>query len=1001
TACLQGTRTKIIESIIDWGTDISSEQNILWLHGLAGSGKSTISTTVADHFHEIGILGAYVFFDRKFAQESHPTAVIRTLAYQLSLARPGVATAISAIIDITPTISALPIQRQFQQLLLDPLLTEGTIETDKPLILVLDAFDECGTAKEREDLLEQLVERSTRFPRNIRIFITSRPEKDIHDAFELQSHILVQELDITSDANISDISSYFRHRMVRIRKKNISLSLGVDWPGEDGIQKLTERASGLFVWAATASEFLNGHDPRIRLGIILGGEPMREAESALDCLYQTALLSAGSWDDADFVADFRDILGLVLVARTPLSSAAIDALLCTAHGRPSIHTIGRLGCVLSAGPTVRVLHPSFADFLSSRTRCGREIWHIDPPAFHQRLLTQCLKRLDLFLKRNMCNLSLSHDELSASLPEDIAYACVHWIDHLDIICVAPIIDLLVAFLNQHLLHWFESMTILEGARTTTSLLNKLSQDLAELIDDARRLSLWFKEEIEYHPLMIYVTALPFCPVTSSIYKTFHDTHLFPSVVGGYQQSWSPLLHVIDTYRPVLAMAASFDGKLVCGSWNGVFRIGDTSLQGYTDRVNSVALSHDGMRIASGLDDLTIRIWDVTSGVQLLPTLQGHEGRVNSVAYSPDGTRIVSASDDMTVRAWDTSSGKEILPILRGHNGPVNSVAYSPDGAWIVSGSDDTTLRIWNSSLENEALSVLRGHEQSVSSVAVSPDGTKIISGSDDKTIRVWDTHLGVEIIPPLRGHEDRVNSVTFYADGTRIASGSEDETIRIWDISSGVQVLEPLQGHYGGITSVTCISDDTQLVTSSLDGTVRLWDTSAYTTASTASRGHQGAILSVSFSSDGTRIASGSQDKTIRVWDAASSVEIVPVLRGHEDAVCSVSFSTDGTRIVSGSVDTTVRVWNASSGGEAVSVLQGHKASVNSVVFSPNGAHIVSGSDDKTIRVWDTLLGVEVLHELRGHTDVINSVAICPECCSSVISGSDDKTIRLWDLSSG
>ena len=475
TACLQGTRTKIIESIINWGTDISSEQNILWLYGLAGSGKSTISTTVADHFHEIGILGAYIFFDRKFAQESHPTAVIRTLAYQLSLARPGVATAISAIIDITPTISALSIQRQFQQLLLDPLLTEGTIEADKPLILVLDAFDECGTVKEREDLLEQLAERSTKFPRNIRIFITSRPEKDIRDAFELQSHILVQELDVTSDANVSDISSYFRHCMARIRKKNKSLLLGVDWPGEDDIQKLTERASGLFVWASTASEFVNGHDPRIRLGIILGGDPMREAESALDYLYQTALLSAGSWDDADFVADFRDILGLVLVARTPLSSAAIDALLCTAHGRPSIHTIGLLGCVLSAGPTVRVLHPSFADFLSNRTRCGREIWHIDPPAFHERLLRQCLDRLDLFLKRNMCNLSLSHDELSASLPDDIAYACVHWIDHLDMICVAPMADLLVAFLNRHLLHWFESMTILEGARTTVSLLNRLSQ----------------------------------------------------------------------------------------------------------------------------------------------------------------------------------------------------------------------------------------------------------------------------------------------------------------------------------------------------------------------------------------------------------------------------------------------------------------------------------------------------------------------------------------------
>jgi WD40 repeat protein len=37
--------------------------------------------------------------------------------------------------------------------------------------------------------------------------------------------------------------------------------------------------------------------------------------------------------------------------------------------------------------------------------------------------------------------------------------------------------------------------------------------------------------------------------------------------------------------------------------------------------------------------------------------EGHEGHVWSVAYSPDGKQIASGSDDFTVRVWDVSTGE--------------------------------------------------------------------------------------------------------------------------------------------------------------------------------------------------------------------------------------------------------------------------------------------------------------------------------------------------------
>jgi hypothetical protein len=341
-------------------------------------------------------------------------------------------------------------------------------------VFILDALDECGTAEDREVLVEVLAADSVRLPSNVRLIVTSRADVDIRYAFESYSHILTLELDLTSTTSNHDISSYFRHCMTLIRKKK--KRLGMDWPGEDNIHALTARAAGLFIWASTASKFINGHDPQKRLDIILQREIPLEAESALDSLYQTALSSVGMWDDEDFIADFQAIIGMVLVLRNPLSSAAIDGLLDIAEGRLSIETTEQLACVISSSPMVRVIHPSFSDFLLDRSRCGRDIWFFQKSYHNHILALHCLQRLDSALKRNLCSLTLSADLGSETLTEDVSYACLFWIDHLCGINedIQSIVVQLKAFLSRHLLHWFEAISILRRSRDSIVLLAKLS-----------------------------------------------------------------------------------------------------------------------------------------------------------------------------------------------------------------------------------------------------------------------------------------------------------------------------------------------------------------------------------------------------------------------------------------------------------------------------------------------------------------------------------------------
>src|ERR1700737_3960948 len=51
----------LLRSIERWADNLSSNQNVLWLHGLAGVGKSTLSTTLANRLLLAGQLGILCF----------------------------------------------------------------------------------------------------------------------------------------------------------------------------------------------------------------------------------------------------------------------------------------------------------------------------------------------------------------------------------------------------------------------------------------------------------------------------------------------------------------------------------------------------------------------------------------------------------------------------------------------------------------------------------------------------------------------------------------------------------------------------------------------------------------------------------------------------------------------------------------------------------------------------------------------------------------------------
>ena len=489
--CLDGTRVDVLNQIQDWGEG-GGDECIFWLNGMAGTGKSTIARTLAHRFHEKGRLGASFFFSKGKKDLGDASAFFTTLAVQLTevlpVLRPHVCDAIAEHGDIGQ--QSLP--NQWKRLILQPLLMlDKGLLPSLVLILVIDALDECEGGEGLPVILRLLPEVKRLKIIRVRVFITSRPETPIrfgfHEMPEIAHHDLMLH-SVPQSVIEHDISFFLRHELGEISSRR---SLERDWPGEEDIQKLVQKAGRLFIYAATACRFLSKSTfPKRRLSEMLQvNSTSRSSTKELDDMYMMVLknlITEGhDEDNKDIATLFKQIVGSIIILFDTLSAPALAGLLAVLPTEVN-ETLEPLRSVLNVPEDktspIQLFHLSFHDFLLDKERCADPQFWIDEKTAHNDLFVNCLKVMSEHLRRDVCDLQLpgalavdvEQSKVDQCLPDHIQYACRYWVSHLQQSDIELCDDGQVhKFLKEHFLHWLEALSLCRNMSEGVTSIAKL------------------------------------------------------------------------------------------------------------------------------------------------------------------------------------------------------------------------------------------------------------------------------------------------------------------------------------------------------------------------------------------------------------------------------------------------------------------------------------------------------------------------------------------------
>lgn len=493
--CHEDTRIDLLQQINHW-VDDPGGKCIFWLYGIAGTGKSTVSRTVAKRLASKGSLSASFFFKRGEGDRGNASRFFTTIVAQLAIRLPKIVPHIVSALEADPTIALKSLETQCDKLMLDPLSAtwHKYPAAHKKTIILIDALDECEEERHIRTILGLLSKFRYIKGIDLRIFVTSRPELPIRLGFKKM------DTDTHKDVGLHEIPEYIVDHDLRavlaseLEKVGEEYSLQLPWPTPDELNALVNISRPLFIQAATICRFVSQRrlgNPRHLLKRILmsstSGSTLKHKATYTPVLDQ--LIAGLNKEERDIILPrFRHLVGTIITLFEPLPKAAIanmvsmstsdvDGILDYLHSVLRVPADERL--------PIHLFHLSFHDFLVDRDQCDASFW-IDKEAAHSRIASKCIEIMSAKegLRENICDLEYPgklRNEVESGIIErclsaELQYACRHWIAHME--QSGRVIrdnDETDKFLRKHFLHLLESLGLLGKISEAVGMIAKLQR----------------------------------------------------------------------------------------------------------------------------------------------------------------------------------------------------------------------------------------------------------------------------------------------------------------------------------------------------------------------------------------------------------------------------------------------------------------------------------------------------------------------------------------------
>ncbi|KAF3065674.1 hypothetical protein CFAM422_009546 [Trichoderma lentiforme] len=1053
-SCLENTRVQVLGQIRSW-IDNNGDKRIYWLRGMAGTGKTTISMTIAREYYRKGRLGASFFFSRSSGDLSSTRKFVATIANELAESSPAYREHLQNALDSSPTITSRSLYDQWEKLILDPLRSTSLEDDVQPMVIVIDALDECDSEYDQGVLIQCLAELSALEKIPFRIFITSRPENTIHLGFDritYNSHREFTLHDIEESIVAADLRLYYRHEL---NDMDIDQSLIT----EETIDILARKSDKLFIHAATVCRFIRQGEiyATTRLESLLAShdsqlEPERELDSIYTAILKNAFakfatLRPGEMENLQL--SYQKVVGSIVMLYDRMSTTDFATMV----GEP-VENVTRLlkylGSVLDvpqeASGQIYVLHASFRDFLSDPQRSTGLHFSIDHRKIHANLLQRCVDIMANELRKNICRLrepgkrtnDISASDVDSHVSQTLQYACKYWIYHLQKSNVNPREHFgILEFFQTRFLFWIEVLAIIgrlsdaiDMIRLLESLLSHKDtrrnihnlligirrnigssgtrvtyQTLTTVVQDATRFLYAHSSTIEATPMQLYISALIFSPRTSLIRRIYQ--HQIPS--------W------------ILSIPSLSE------SWNSRLR-----RLYYPDWVEVVAYSPDGKLLVSGHWRGKICLWDAITGAQRR-ILTGHsEGGGISLSFSPNSSLLVSTSIDQTIRLWNAITGTEVTMYRRRHK--VKQVMFMPDGKRIIFTEPLGSIYLWDM-IENKEVWVSRGtgddSSKGYGDLTISPDGKCIAcgDGNDEKNVWLLDTNNG-KPLHNAKHFEEAVESVAFSPD-SKLLAVAFGRNFEIWNVATGATRRISTKA----IIKNILFSPDGKTIAIAAYGAIRILDVASgkkWCELQDIDLVYPGVLQRFAFSPDGSAIASVSGAKGVTIWDTRFRSKHVDSEFPSElssgfpkgkylpfEYPSVIAASRDDKQLASASYSDAIRLWDGQTGAKRelyihrlhplvdmlpitrwleerrdisrYDSLGRKRINISSITFSIDGKFFACFWKTKKLQVWDAQSG-KMLFARKLDSSTSDKVVFSSD--SKLIASLSDK-IYLWNTKTG